>query len=221
MKRFVFIVEGETEESFVNEVLALFFNSKGIYNHIQCFKIKHSNGGVSKYSHIKKDIINIVYENDVIVTTMFDFYRLPSSFPGFNRLNNNMSHYEQVSFLENEMKNDIEKTQNRNFNNFIPYIQLHEFETLIFSSINGIESIYEKIEFDYTNLKKIFEIYDNPEDINNGPNTSPSMRLKKYIPGYVKNVFGIEIVKEIGMETILQKCPKFREWINKLLDSIK
>ena len=60
MKRFVFIVEGETEESFVNEVLALFFNSKGIYNHIQCFKIKHSNGGVSKYSHTKKDIINIV-----------------------------------------------------------------------------------------------------------------------------------------------------------------
>ena len=220
MKRFVFIVEGETEENFVNEILKPYFISKGIYNELQCFKIKHSGGGVSKYSHIKKDILNTIYEKGVIVTTMFDFYRLPSDFPNFKQLDNTKSHYEQVLFLEREMKSDIEHSQKNKFDNFIPYIQLHEFESLIFSSIGGIEAIYERTEIKYSNLKKIFDDYNNPEDINNGPNTAPSVRLKKLIPGYNKNVMGVEIVKEIGMETLLQKCPKFNKWIQNLLSVV-
>lgn len=219
MKRFVFVVEGETEESFVNLVLNPYFNAKGAYNSVQCFKIKHSNGGVSKYSHVKKDIINTLYENDVVVTTMLDFYRLPSSFPGFNVIDPKQSHYEQAVFLEEQMKLDIEHTQNCHFDNFIPYIQLHEFETLIFASIKGIDMIFEKSEVKYANLKIIFDSFDNPEDINNGVNTSPSMRLKSLIPGYDKVVYGIDIVKEIGIEILLQKCPKFNAWICRLLSS--
>ncbi len=220
MKRIVFIVEGETEESFVNNVLSPFICSKGKYNQIQCFKIKHSNGGVSKYSHIKRDIINTIYESDVIITTMLDYYRLPTSFPGFDRIDKNESHYNQVLFLEQEMKNDIEHSLKYQVDNFIPYIQLHEFEALVFSSMKGIEEVYERTEFDYANLKKVFDSFDNPEDIDNGPCTAPSMRLKKYIPGYDKSVFGIEIVKKIGIETLLQKCPKFNEWVQKLLNAI-
>ncbi len=37
MKRLVVIAEGETEESFVNNILIPYFNSLGIYNYIQCF----------------------------------------------------------------------------------------------------------------------------------------------------------------------------------------
>ena len=75
MKRLVVIAEGETEESFVNDILRPYFNSLGIYNSIQCFKTKHSNGGLSKYSYIKQDIIQTIYETDVVVTTLLDFYR--------------------------------------------------------------------------------------------------------------------------------------------------
>ena len=49
MKRLVFIVEGETEEAFVNNILRPYFQSCGLYNPIQCFKIKHTQGGMHKY----------------------------------------------------------------------------------------------------------------------------------------------------------------------------
>ena len=105
---------------FVNNILCPFFCSKGIYNSIQCFKTKHSHGGVSKYSYIKKDILNIIYEKDVVVSMMIDFYRLPSDIPGFNDLKVTQTHQEQANLLEAKIKEDLEDTQNHKFDNFIP-----------------------------------------------------------------------------------------------------
>ncbi|GAB6982322.1 DUF4276 family protein [Prevotella dentasini] len=213
MKRLLLIVEGETEENFVNDVLRPYFSTMGIYNSVQCFKTKHSNGGLSKYSYIKKDILNTIYEKDVIVSTMIDFYRLPSDFPGFNKLQESQTHQEQVSILEAEIKIDIENMQKRKFDNFIPYIQLHEFEALVFSSVKGFDSLFERNEIDYQGIVEVIQDFPNPEDINNHPNTAPSMRLKKLIPGYNKVVYGIEIIKAVGMTEILKTCPRFSMWI--------
>lgn len=220
MKRLVVIAEGETEESFVNDILKPYFNSLGIYNSIQCFKTKHSNGGLSKYSYIKQDIIHIIYETDVIVTTMFDFYRLPSDFPGYKQ-DNALSHDCWVEIIESKIKEDIEHTQDRCFDNFIPYIQLHEFEALIFSSIEGIDAIFERSEVKYQEFQDVIDSYPNPEDINNGPNSAPSVRLKRLIPRYDKVVDGVNIIREIGMEIVLSKCPRFSTWIEKLKVALK
>lgn len=220
MKRLVVIAEGETEESFVNNILIPYFNSLGIYNCIQCFKTKHSNGGLSKYSYIRQDIIQTIYEADVVVTTMLDFYRLPSDFPGSNQFDAAISHGQQVEAIENQMKIDIEQVQNRQFDNFIPYIQLHEFEALIFSSIAGIDALFERSEVDYRGLQNVIDNHPNPEDINNGPNTAPSVRLQRLIPGYDKVIYGVEIIKEIGIDAVLSKCPRFSKWIKKLKDAL-
>ena len=147
MKRLVIIAEGDTEESFVNNILSPHFNSLGLYNDIQCFKIKKSSGGISKYSDVKKDIINTLYENDVIVSTMLDFYRLPSSFPGKQEAATLPTHLQQVEHIEEKVKEDVETAQECRFDNFIPYIQLHEFEALVFSSINGVDALFEPSEF--------------------------------------------------------------------------
>lgn len=221
MKRLVFIVEGETEESFVNNVLKPYFCGEGFYNTIQCFKTKHSNGGLSKYSYIREDIVNTIYENDVVVTTMIDFYRLPSDFPGFMELDAAQSHQEQIKVLETRLKEDIEHSQNREFSNLIPYIQLHEFETLVFSSIKGIDSLFETNEVDYKGLMSVIQQFPNPEDINNHPDTAPSMRLKKLIPGYNKVIHGIEIIQEVGMMNLLAKCPRFNTWIANIKQALQ
>ena len=219
MKRLVVIAEGETEESFVNDILRPYFNSLGIYNSIQCFKTKHSNGGLSKYSYIKQDIIQTIYETDVVVTTLLDFYRLPSDFPGYKE-NNALPHDRWVEIIENQMKEDIEHTQGRRFDNFIPYVQLHEFEALIFSSIAGVDALFERNEFKYQDFQAVIDSYPNPEDINNGPNSAPSVRLKQLIPGYDKVVNGVDIIKKIGIDTVLSKCPRFNKWIKKLKDAL-
>ncbi|MBF1593842.1 DUF4276 family protein [Prevotella melaninogenica] len=220
MKRLVIIAEGETEESFVNNILCPFFCSKGIYNSIQCFKTKHSHGGMSKYSYIKKDILNIIYEKDVVVSMMIDFYRLPSDFPGFNDLKVTQTHQEQANLLETRIKKDLENSQNQLFDNFIPYIQLHEFEALVFASISGIDSLFERSEMDYNGLMNVIQQYPNPEDINNHPDTAPSVRLKKLISGYNKVLHGIDIINTVGMAELLEKCPRFKTWIESMAEAL-
>ena len=220
MKRLVIIVEGETEESFVNNILCPYFCSKGIYNSIQCFKTKHSHGGMSKYSYIKKDILNIIYEKDVVVSMMIDFYRLPSDFPGFNDLKVTQTHQEQANLLETRIKKDLEDSQNQLFDNFIPYIQLHEFEALVFASISGIDSLFERSEMDYNGLMNVIQQYPNPEDINNHPDTAPSVRLKKLISGYNKVLHGIDIINTVGMAELLEKCPRFKTWIESMVEAL-
>ena len=220
MKRLVIIAEGETEESFVNNILCPYFCSKGLYNTIQCFKTKHSHGGISKYSYIKKDILNTIYEKDVVVSMMIDFYRLPSDFPGFNDLKATQTHQEQANLLETRIKKDLEDSQNQLFHNFIPYIQLHEFEALVFASISGIDSLFERSEMDYNGLMNVIQQYPNPEDINNHPDTAPSVRLKKLISGYNKVLHGIDIINTVGMAELLVKCPRFRTWIESMVEAL-
>lgn len=221
MKRLVIIVEGDAEESFINNVLSPYFNSIGIYNYIQCYKIKHSNGGLSKYSHLKKDIVNTLYENDVVVSTLVDFYRIPSDFPGYNESLSYDKHSDQVNYLESKIKEDIELTQNRVFENLVPYIQLHEFETFIFSDIMGVDALFDQSEYDRREFINITRQYENPEDINNGVNTAPSVRLKKIIKGYDKVLFGIEIIQNLGVDLIREKCPRFNSWIQNLIDTLQ
>lgn len=215
MKRLVAIVEGETEEAFVNKILSPYIWNKGYSIAIQCFKLKHSGGGVSKYSHIEKDILNTIHEKDVIVTTMFDFYGLPKDVPGFTDYEASKSHLEQVKHIENEIFQSISKKAKCS-NTFIPYIQLHEIEALTFASDKGFKELFDDNEIDLSQIEQIIKDYPNPEDIDNGPDTAPSKRLKRAIPGYDKVLYGIGLIEVIGMEQILAKCPHFKEWIDKI-----
>ncbi|HOV14336.1 MAG TPA: DUF4276 family protein [Spirochaetota bacterium] len=53
--------------------------------------------------------------------------------------------------------------------------------------------------------------------INDGLETAPSKRLEKIISNYQKVFYGAIICQEIGIETIINKCPRFGEWIDKLI----
>ena len=216
MKRLVIIVEGETEEAFVNQLLMPYIWHCGYTNSIQCFKLKHSGGGVSKYNHIKNDLLNTLHEHAVIVTTMFDYYGLPTDTPAYKETTNVNDHLERVKQIEVSIQKDVLSEMNNNDNILIPYIQLHEIEALAFSSTKGFTELFDKREADLKTLADIIEANPNPEDINNNPNTAPSKRLLKAIPGYDKVLYGVGIMECIGMETIISKCPHFREWIGKL-----
>lgn len=215
MSRLIIIVEGDTEKEFVKTMLLPFFIEKGFYS-VDCFKVKHSRGGLSKYEHVKKDLLNTVYETDAVVTTLFDFYALPTDFPKFKDSIKIKDKNERLNFLEKAIKDDIELSQSRRFDNLLPYLQLHEFETLIFSAITGIKALFESTEADFDELNKIIASFPNPEDINDNPNKAPSKRLSKCIQGYNKVLDGVAILDEIGLEKIRSKCSRFDGWLNKV-----
>ncbi len=215
MKRVIIICEGPTEKEFCSDVLQPWFIKKNIV--IQTPLIKKSGGGIVPWESLKKQIENhLKQDTSAWVTLLIDYYGIPEkyNYPKWEEAHRELNKTRRMVILENGMKQDI--TDNLR-NKFIPYIQLHEFEGLLFNNIDVFIRNFEKAEFnDFKGFKSIFDTYSNPEDINDRPESAPSKRLLHHIEGYDKVVYGATLAQEIGLENINSKCPRFKEWITKI-----
>ena len=215
MKRIIIICEGETEREFCTKTLAPFFAKKDI--HIQAPLIKKSMGGIVKWAELKKQI-NLHLKTDVTayVTTFIDYYGLYAKykFPGWDESLTIPDKNNRMDLLELSMGNDIDDSVRHRF---IPYMQLHEFEGLLFNDINIFYEQIPKNELvGEAELKKTFQDYDNPEMINNQRATSPSHRLERIVSGYNKVVYGNYLADAIGLDRIREKSPRFNGWLSKI-----
>ncbi|MEK7722846.1 MAG: DUF4276 family protein [Acidobacteriota bacterium] len=215
MKPLIIVVEGDTEEEFVKDLLLPYFHGHEIYD-VRPIKISTKagfKGGFVNYDHLKRDVTRYLKEHKTrIVTTFVDYFRLPNSVPKY-------SECQQIHFIDARiecLENSISETFQTD--RFIPYIQKHEFEALLFSSNAGFESYFENIAKE---TQKIINQYPNPEDINDQPHTAPSKRLLALNYSYDKVNDGNIIALEIGLETILEKCPRFRNWIETIIEKVK
>ena len=212
MKRLFIVVEGQTEESFVKELMTPYFVQNGIYDvrPVLIQTSKGHKGGFVNYNHLKNDILRLLKSQgqDVVVTTFVDFFRCPE-LPNQKNIDALSSNIEKVRDMEKSIFEDI------NDRRFIPYIQLHEFEALLFSAVNGFEVYFE--ESVSKEIQEIIDSFNNPEEINSGRETAPSKRLIRIIPGYDKVIYGNIVALEIGLPGILSKCPRFRAWTNTLI----
>lgn len=213
MKRLIIICEGATEQAFCNDVLRDYFLTKDIL--IEAPTIKHSNGGIVAWDTLKKQIIRHLNEGNCTVSLLVDYYRIRDSyhFPGWMESKGITSLYDRMHFLFGQMALDMDEKQRQKF---IPYIQLHEFEGLLFSDISVFPRNFTKEQLDFPQLERAVNDFNTPEEINNSPATAPSERLKKAISGYDKVTDGAFLALEIGLETIRKKCILFNEWIERL-----
>ncbi len=210
MKRLIIVCEGETEQEFCNNLLFPFFFNLGVI--VQAPLIKHSRGGIVSWDKLKKQIYNHLREEEVFVTSFIDYYGLPDNYPNWGEAHSIADKRERMICLEKGMSDDI-----GNSYRFVPYIQLHEFESLLFNEIKFFEENFNDDEFCYKeDLKRLLEEQENPELINNGKETAPSKRLERYIINYNKPLYGVAIAESIGLRRMREKCPHFNEWITKL-----
>jgi len=113
MTRVNIVVEGQTEETFVRDVLAPYLGTSEVY--VAARRVltskrgdKYFRGGLANYSLPKRDIeMWLSHDRTAWLTTMFDFYRLPSDFPGYEAALQCDDPYEAVSILEKSMKSDL------------------------------------------------------------------------------------------------------------------
>lgn len=205
MKRVIVYCEGPTEETFVNRILAPFLYSKEVYLSASCCH------GVSKYSIIKRDLSTLCKSDPTaIITSMLDYYALPSDTPGVNE-DRVGDIYEKVRWIEEAIKEDIGSV------NLMPNLMLHEFEALLFSKPECF--VYCGLaEREIRKLCAIRDEFDSPEHINNNPNTAPSKRILAVHPTYVKPLDGYNIAKDIGLEVMRQECQHFNAWVEKLME---
>lgn len=94
----------------------------------------------------------------------------------------NLKAYDKVDYLEKAMATEI------NSERFIPYIQLHEFEALLFADIGKLKLFYlEGKDREIERLKAVASSFDSPELINEGSETAPSKQIIREIPEYYDN----------------------------------
>jgi len=215
MKRVIIICEGETEKEFCNTILTPYFAKKEIF--IQSPLIKKSMGGIVKWSELKKQItLHLTNDSKAFVTTLIDYYGLYSkyNFPLWHKAEQRPNKNERMEMLERGMLESIDDAVRFRF---IPYLQLHEFEGLLFNEIDIFhEQIPKKELVGIDELTQTFKQYSNPEMINNNRETSPSHRLERIILGYNKIVYGNILAEAIGLDKIRAKSPRFNEWVKKL-----
>lgn len=210
MRTVYIMVEGPTEEEFVNNCLAAYLQSFGINNAVPILLETSPGfyGGDITFSRYQANARNLLAADPAaIVTSLIDFYELKNDFPGFATAMAMQNKMDAVTHIEQEIHNVIVSKR------FIPYIQLHEFEGLLFADIKGFQTYFPAI---VNHAQFIINHNPNPEMINDSPLTAPSVRLKgifsKVSKRYQKKFHGPIIALENGITPLLQKCTRFKEW---------
>jgi len=215
-KKILILVEGQTEEGFINRVLAPYFHTREIFITPTIIKTKKEirgpdhKGGVNSYNQVKRDLRPLFNDTSVdVVTTMIDYYALPGDFPGYDQRPHGNC-YDRVEFLENQFGADI------NQKTFLPYLQLHEFEALVFASETKLSTAFIDEPSKLAQVSAINNTFASPEEINEDPKTAPSRRLKNIFPNYQKTYHSQLILSQVNIEDLRTKCPHFNSWVTKL-----
>jgi hypothetical protein len=213
MNRVLISVEGQTEETFVREILVNHLQHHNVYPipvvvATKIVKQGHKfKGGITTYSHARNDILKLLKDkNAAAVTTMYDLYQLPSDFPGYSTRPAGDC-FLKAAYLENEFQREIADER------FKPYLQVHEYEAFLFVApeitarvLSGRDRLRE--------LRQISASFNSPEEINDGMDSAPSKRILHLYPNYQKPLDGALVVLEVGIDSIRTKCRHFNEWLS-------
>ncbi len=214
MKHGFILVEGPTEQGFVLGILAPYLESRALYLKPVTIRTRHEpgrpafKGGYVTYARTRKQILNFLDDTSAsVVTTMLDYYALAQDFPGKATLGSFSMAQDRALHLEEQFQTDIGDRR------FIPYLSLHEFEALLFTSPEIIAQVVGATSL-ASSLNRIKKSFNSPEEIDD--QNPPSRRLRDLIPKYNKRVDGPQIASEIGLDRIRRACPHFNDWLVKL-----
>lgn len=220
MKKLFIIVEGETEERFIRKVLYNNFITQGIHIEAQQWltnrKLGIGSGGNNFdliENHLRRLMKRYQHHNDVFISVMIDLYAFPKQGNSIydTDVERLRSGKDKVRLLEEKMKERMD------YRNFIPYVQLHEYEALLLSKPDALSLFYTDKAKEIEALKTEINGMD-PEEINDTPQGAPSKRIIKYIPLYAKQKTsaGVATADAIGLLFLRTVCTHFNDWVSKL-----
>lgn len=182
MPRLLIHVEGQTEESFVNEVLRDHLVGIG-YESISArivgnARLRQRRGGIRPWLAVRKDILNHLRQDaGCLATTMVDFYGLPAdgdrAWPGRADAAK-ADTLRKAPIVEAALASDLAKEAGDQVDpaRFIPFVVVHEFEGLLFSDCRAFAQGIGRSDLE-PHLRQIREAFATPEDINDSPTPAP------------------------------------------------
>lgn len=222
MPRLLVHVEGQTEETFVNEVLFSHLTRAG-YSVVSARlvgnpRLRSRRGGIRSWDTVRREILrHLMDDSGAIAATMVDYYALPHDWPGREDAPSENSTSAKAAHVESALLDDITNEMGSRFDprRFAPLVMMHEFEALLFSDPDRFAQGIGRGDL-AAQLRAIRQEFESPEDINDSIETAPSKRIVRLFPGYEKPLFGVIAAMEIGLTTIRKECPHFNEWLEQL-----
>lgn len=224
MARILVHVEGESEETFVNEVLSGHLANFGHIANARLLgnsRLRSRRGGIRGWDSSLRDIVqHLKSDPTCYATTLVDYYALPQTGPGAwpGRATAALLPFElKAQTVTLALSADIARIMGEDFrvSRFVPFVMMHEFEGLLFSDCSafarGIGRPSLEAEF-----QAVRDAFNSPEEINDSPQTAPSKRVRTLVPGYEKPLMGALAILEIGIERIRKECSIFDSWVKNL-----
>ncbi len=209
MIRVCIVCEGPTEVEFVKSCVAphlLHSQVLAFPSLLQAPSGNHRGGRVTVERLVK--FMSHQYHQTDRITTMVDFY-------GFQDRGERSR-----AQLESDIRTGIAaSTTGYDPRYVLPYVQMHEFEGLLFTDTQAFEWVQDGwSDAAMQALEAVTQAFSNPEEINNSRETAPSKRILKIFPkgAYSKTEHGPLIAEAIGLDAIRAKCPAFSEWVRAL-----
>jgi hypothetical protein len=217
VKRGLVLVEGQTEEQFVNHCLAPHLIDQGLALTATIVNTKrpvgrpHFKGGATSYGKVNRDLQLLLYDSDAsVITTVLDYYALPSDFPGMADRPAGPPE-RRVGYVEAAWGAAVGDRR------FVPHLTLHEFEAWIYADPARLEAwMFDDDPMVIPRIAEIAAEYASAEHIDDGVETAPSKRLRRLFRAYDKTVHGPLAVRAIGIDRIRATCSHFSAWLRQL-----
>ena len=219
MSEVIVVCEGQTEEVFVNEILTPTLVGRETFLFPRLIPTSPgSKGGSLKRQRVLRYLRNTLRERrNTYVTTFFDLYALPSDFPGRSEAAAWMDPVERAAAIQTEFHAVVINAAECRSNRFLPHIQPHEFEALLFSDPGQFAEAVPEWRRYMTELEEIRRSASTPEHINDGSETHPSVRLQRLLrPRYRKVLHGPAVSKRVGIDRMRAECKHFDSWLERV-----
>lgn len=208
------IVEGKTEQVFIELILQPYLAARNIYISATQVTKPGQKGGDVKFERVKKDLeIHLKQRSDTYVTTFVDYYGI-KEWPGITEVVPHATPAQISEVVNTATKEQVVEVfaDQQAARRFVPYVAIHEFEALLFSDETILAAA---LDIPIEDVAMAISECGEPEAVNNSRQTAPSKRLDAWSARrkFSKTSTGITVAKEIGVTKMREKCPQFNIWI--------
>ncbi len=201
MRKLHILVEGQTEEVIVNNVIGPYLSNEDLYVTPSILETKppaggrpaHT-GGVSSWTKILREIRLLLGDTSTtMLTTLIDYYGFPDDAPGMADRPIGSPHA-RVEHVESALADAVDSRR------FLPHLVMHEIKAWVLADCPRLADLLGNSS-EAARLAQMVATESGPEMVNDGIDTAPSKRIKGIYPKYGKTLDGPLVIARLRMRT--------------------